>query len=371
MQNPEDVRLDRSASEQIRGRCRESAPAFMAARVQDPNIVGMGAGIKQTGGVYTGEPALVVFVERKMPVEQLVPDEALPQTVDGQLVDVVEVGRVQALGCRPIPHLGTDHGDDVRRLAKHLRRARKDRGPIGQALLDDLLELIEQLCGDRPPPRTGRFRPAPPGVSVGHPDVTAGTLGLWVKDRETGEVMLLSNNHVIANSNSADVGDPIIQPGRHDGGLSPSDDIATLTRYTEILFGAQGGNRYDGAVAGDVDPADVDPEILQIGEPAGVLPVDSLVVGLAVEKSGRTTGLTRGTINTVGAVIRVGYGNGREATFEDQVTITPGTFSDGGDSGSSILDDNGNVAGLLFAGSDFMTVGSPIEYVFDGLGVGL
>ena len=65
---------------------------------------------------------------------------------------------------------------------------------------------------------TGRIRPAPGGVSIGHRDITAGTLGCLVA--KNGQTFILSNNHVLANSNEADPGDPILQPGPYDALLS-------------------------------------------------------------------------------------------------------------------------------------------------------
>ena len=38
------------------------------------------------------------------------------------------------------------------------------------------------------------MRPAPSGISIGHIDITAGTLGGLVRDRESGDVVILSNN---------------------------------------------------------------------------------------------------------------------------------------------------------------------------------
>jgi hypothetical protein len=79
-----------------------------------------------------------------------------------------------------------------------------------------------------------RWRPAPGAVSIGHIDITAGTLGCLVTRND--QLFILSNNHVLANTNAAKRGDPIIQPGRYDGGTS-SDQIATLEDFISINFG--------------------------------------------------------------------------------------------------------------------------------------
>lgn len=334
------------------------------------NVVGVGAGVKNSGGAFTGEPCVQLLVKDKLPLGMLRLGTILPESMGSMQTDVVEVGEICAGPRRTIRHHGTDHGPDALQLAKVLRRAAKERGPIARGLLEDLLDIIMQFCGDRPPARTSKFRPAPPGVSVGHVDITAGTLGVWVRDRDTGETFLLSNNHVLANSNAAAVGDPILQPGPADGGADGRDNLNQLARFTPLDFGS-GFNLYDGAVSGDTDPDEVDRAILEIGEPAGLLAAADIQVGMEVQKSGRTTGLTRGTVNSVGVSVRVNYGGGRMARFDDQVQVTPGAFSDGGDSGSSILDDNRMLVCLLFAGSDFATIGSPMQYVFDGLNLEL
>ena len=72
------------------------------------------------------------------------------------------------------------------------------------------------------------------GVSIGHPNIGAGTLGCLVE--KGGNHYILSNNHVLANSNDATPGDPVIQPGQEEGGTSPEDNIAILEPYREIDF---------------------------------------------------------------------------------------------------------------------------------------
>src|SRR5262245_55388908 len=94
---------------------------------------------------------------------------------------------------------------------------------------------------------TQRQRPAPAGYSVGHPQVTAGTIGARVRDA-LGRVYILSNNHVLANSNNAQLGDPAYQPGVFDGGTA-ADQIATLSDFQTITFTTSANNTVDGAIA--------------------------------------------------------------------------------------------------------------------------
>ena len=85
-------------------------------------------------------------------------------------------------------------------------------------------------------PQTGRCRPAEAGVSLGHYKITAGTFGCVVHDRQSNSRLILSNNHVLANSNDGLIGDPILQPGAVDGGTQANDILAFLTRFHPDYF---------------------------------------------------------------------------------------------------------------------------------------
>jgi hypothetical protein len=100
------------------------------------------------------------------------------------------------------------------------------------------------------------------------------------------------------------------------------------------------------------------------------------LLGLNVQKYGRTTRLTHGQITGVNATVTVcyavsGFTCTKTARFVDQLIISPGTFSGGGDSGSLIVTDdaNANPVALLFAGSSSVTIGNRIDLVLDRFGV--
>lgn len=226
-----------------------------------------------------------------------------------------------------------------------------------------------------------RLRPAPGGVSVGHKDITAGTLGCLVRGRRAPRnrrLMILSNNHVLANSNAGKIGDCICQPGRADAGQCPRDQIAVLERFVPIKFG--GANNYVDCATGWAWADRVRPELMHIRNGAiqyfrvGRTPV-AATPGLAVGKTGRTTQLTSGRVSAVGVTIRVNFGNGRVATFADQVAVRnpSGNFSAGGDSGSLIWtwDARRAPVALLFAGGGGTTFGNRIGRVLDALDVNL
>ena len=307
------------------------------------NVVATGIGYKETGGQRTTELCVVCSVTRKQPAASLSSRDLLPAAVQGIPTDVIETGRIHALQSR-----------------------------------------------------TERFRPAPGGVSIGHRDITAGTLGCIV--RRNGERLILSNNHVLANSNAAEAGDPILQPGPADGGRYPDDQIATLDTFVPIVFPdapsdcsvAQGlvsainalaaavgsttriravrpqpsANLVDAALAKPFAATDIEDSILEIGELAGHGQAE---LGTAIKKSGRTTALTQGVIQQISVTVNVQYGGGRTATFTDQLLAGP--MSQGGDSGSAVLDDQNRLVGLLFAGSDNTTIINRIEHVLDLLDI--
>jgi hypothetical protein len=148
------------------------------------NVVGVGVGFKESEGVVTDEIAVVVLVEQKKPIAALHTADLIPREVEGMKTDVIEVG------------------------------------------------VLRALQGGR-----ARYRPViPGGVSAGHFKITAGTLGTIVRDKNTGDRLLLSNNHVFANSNDAQIGDPILQPGPMDGGQNPADMVARLERYVRLRY---------------------------------------------------------------------------------------------------------------------------------------
>lgn len=239
-------------------------------------------------------------------------------------------------------------------------------GHFGE-LPTDVIEMGQITAYQNP---QDRHRPVPCGVSVGHPNITAGTLGCLVE--KNGNHYILSNNHVLADSNAAVVGDPVIQPGPHDRGSSPEDDIATLKPYREIDFSGA-SNSIDAAIAlvGDCNQAIVIPEIIEIGMPRSA-PIPASLDQI-VRKCGRTTGQTTGIVTDISADIRVGFGN-QDAWFEDQIVIKSVEhehFSQGGDSGSLIVDeDTLRPVALLFAGSDLGdTFANPIDLVLQHYGV--
>ena len=223
---------------------------------------------------------------------------------------------------------------------------------------------------------TGRFRPACIGISTGHPNITAGTIGARVMDGTN--VYALSNNHVYADENIASIGDNVLQPGTYDGGDPNVDDdvIGTLAAFVEILF-IDGDvipeNKVDAAIAlsstVDLDKA-TPPDGYGTPKSAPALLVEN---DMPVQKYGRTTSLTKGTIKGINVTINVGYDKG-VARFVGQIEVrsNKGPFIKGGDSGSLLVTDpDRNPVGLLFAGNlnGKTAFANPIGAVLEAFGV--
>ena len=139
-----------------------------------------------------------------------------------------------------------------------------------------------------------RNRPLRIGGSIGHFKITAGTLGCFVRAAGDGPVMILSNNHVLANENRGKKGDAILQPGPFDGGKNPDDSVATLTSF--VRLNKSKPNLVDCAVAALDEGVKFNAnEARRAGELAG-LGDAALADHEDVSKVGRTTGTTHGRI---------------------------------------------------------------------------
>ncbi len=227
-----------------------------------------------------------------------------------------------------------------------------------------------------------RLRPLQIGQSVGHHRITAGTLGAFVRaaGQPQAPLMMLSNNHVLANENRARRGDAIVQPGPLDDGTRPADTVAQLERFVRLK---RQGNLVDAAVATLAEGMEARLRALRGlgGSLRGVATPELLDEGLAVMKVGRTTGATRGRVTAFeldDVVVAFTIGN---IAFDDQIEIEgagDAGFSDGGDSGSLIVDAQRRAVGLLFAGSDVggrngrgLTYANPVGAVLSALKVEL
>ncbi len=274
-------------------------------------VVGTAVGVGARGG------AVVKIYTEKEGVA------GLPRSLDGVPVVVQVTGKIHAL---------------------HHRQGHSG-GPSGGGGGDD------SVTSDPAP--TDRWpQPVPIGVSTGNAgECSAGTIGARVTDGT--DVFALSNNHVYALENRAPIDSDILQPGRFDTNCASdnSDVIGTLEAFVPIVFSTSAFNTVDAAIAlSSIDnlrnatPSD------GYGTPKSAIVEE--VVGMSVQKYGRTTGLTKGVITGVNATVNVGYSSGT-ARFVNQIIVQGNKpVIKSGDSGSLLVTDpDRKPVGLLFAGN--------------------
>lgn len=272
-------------------------------------------------------------------------------------------------------------GNDFKLAVRIQNRALEDAPALERIRKAAKGEVDERFIGrvvKRASSLQKRRRPLVIGCSIGHFRITAGTLGCFVTTK-SGETRILSNNHVLADENLGKKGDAVIQPGQLDGGKRPADTVGALDRFVRLKKTT--ANLVDCALATIRDGIEIDETTLAgVGRLQGLSSVD-VVKGTQVHKVGRTTGTTHGRVTAFeldNVVVTYDLGNLR---FDDQIEIEgAGTkaFSDGGDSGSLIVDEDLQGLALLFAGGDVggsngkgLTYANPIGTVLSALKVDL
>lgn len=277
---------------------RAAKDRFGSQLLDHPDVHGVGVGYRRTANAKTSQYALVVHVYRKLPLHEI---------------------------------------SVSRRLPTELRIA-NERG--GRFVVP--VDIQEHL---KPIPEAGRVRPVPGGVSAG----ASGTLGGWVWDTQTNQVVALSNAHVF----STDVGRLISQPSLEDGGLSPVDSIASVLR----------SGSFDATIAAPFDLGVVDQTIVDSG-PA-VFAIAEATVGMRVQKTGHASGLTFGVVDLID------FDSDYFGSHSD-LWIDGGDkdFSCGGDSGALYLESDAGstgplrAVGLHWGGAGNDGVGHRIQDVF-------
>jgi hypothetical protein len=317
--------------------------------LEKKNVVGAGLGYKEVKARATDEISVVVLVDKKEPAGKLRKQDIVPMSHDNFVTDVQEVGTIRLLG-------SSDGEED----------------------------------------RQKRLRPAVPGCSIGHYLSTAGTFGALVRDQNSGRMLILSNNHVLANSSDGRDGrahreDPIYQPGPFDGGdetdmLARLETFAPLrreenqpacslsSRLSKILnilpfLRKQGyqirlvkieekGNLLDAALARPLNEEEVGTEVMGLGQVRGM---DLARLGETVYKSGRTTGVTAGLVKVLEASVWVQVSHNSRVLMHEQI-ITE-NMGKPGDSGSLVLNSENKAVGLLMAGSDRVTIMNKASHI--------
>ena len=265
------------------------------------NVTGIDIGYKYVNAQRTDDIVVRIHVREKIPESALEATEVFPKEIDGVPVDII-----QAI-YRPT------------------------------AAIESLFE------------RRVRRDTIQPGISISHPHVSAGTFGAVVYDKFSGRQCILSNWHVLVGSNDASPGDDIIQPGSLDGGRLSRDRIGQLERSILNEDGDAAIAFLDNASGRSVQLAQLDTGVV-------VQSARMAQFGDILEKSGRTTGVTRGKIDGWGAYTLPYSVGARTIEGFKIVPVIDGNpnneeISSGGDSGSIWYDPQTKEGvGLHFAG---------------------
>ena len=270
------------------------------------NVTGLDIGYKYVGGQRTDDIVVRIHVREKIPETALEAAQVFPRDIDGIPVDIIQAVYESA-----------DESAVVTRETLFQRQRRQS--------------VIQ------------------PGLSISHPNVSAGTFGTVVYDNLTGRPCMLSNWHVIVGSNNASPGDDIIQPGFADGGRLPQDRVGQLERS---ILNAEG----DAAIAVIDLTSGRSLDLTQYETGVTVQSARMAKIGDILGKSGRTTGVTQGRVDGFGAYT-IPYSVGaRTIQGFKIVPVIDGNpnndeISSGGDSGSIWYDsDTHEGIGLHFAG---------------------
>lgn len=332
-----------------------------------PNVVGIDGELQpkiRGGKIIQDSMSIRVYVSKKIPLSEfkkkknkfsfrkfLTVDDIIPSTINNFTIDIVEMGEAFALNIKPSITLSPPPPPPKEVVASR---------PV-------IPRLRTQL----------KYRPLLAGTSATHFQSTACTLNCLFIENGTGRLLMASNNHCFGRENRAKIGDPILQPSPYDGGIAPKDQIGEFYKFVEIRFGEYKHslrnkllkirktfrsmedffNRVDIAfasfkcsncpVCNPITNACL-VKVYGIGLPIGKRLPD---LNQKVQKVGRTTGKTVGTVISTSWTGIVKYSRGT-ATFIDCILVSGNNFSLGGDSGSPVLDMDGNYIGALFGGSE-------------------
>lgn len=298
-----------------------------------PNYVGFDRGYKIKNGKETKTIALRVFVEKKVPASKLKKEELIPSILDGFPTDVIKTGKLK----------------------------------IKTQPKKNLVEKITSCIFSQSDYRKQRHRPFEAGISIGNWDINAGTAGYpFIRN---GKLVLFTNAHVGCSNPRKDVSKQErrnLQPGAYDGGKKEENIFGRLISH--ILLEEDYPAFNDAAIIEPYNEDDLLVQLLNIGVIKGVTTVD---VSDESHKSGRTTGLTDGTLLSLNATTKVDYGGYYITHLHCQLCTV---MSDGGDSGSIMIkyvDGEPRVWGYLFAGSSTHTVCHEIQNMMKVFGLSL
>ncbi|TWV98859.1 hypothetical protein [Chitinophaga pinensis] len=314
-------------------RSRVALNKFKNLLIGQPDVNAIGIGRRRVKGKETGEICLKAFVPQKLPEKILPAWRILPKSlpVDGHkvMVDVEEMEKAI------VPNFNIS--------AMQTTISSKEASP--------LLPV-----------------PMQPGQSSANIISDVGTVCIYA--RRKGQIgthrrFFISCNHVFSSLNLAPIGTPIIAPARLDGGIYPYNQIGNLINFIPLWFGPLYNNFCDAALAYTLQEKGGINKVKDIGIIKELGSIQSLEDNPVVYKTGRTTGVTSGTVVAASASIKVDYwalgSYGVNTVFHNQIITTHmGAY---GDSGSLLINHQQRAVGMLFAGSATHTFFNPLHLI--------
>ncbi|HJW92563.1 MAG TPA: trypsin-like serine protease [Thermoanaerobaculia bacterium] len=207
-------------------------------------------------------------------------------------------------------------------------------------------------------------------------EIIVGSIGCFVKKGKN--TFILSNNHVVAGENRGKANDRILQQGAIKFNIT--QNAASLGTFVPIQFSPVGAtvlkgnvvfNDVDAGIAKLVSGAKAKNQYLSGRKEKPPVSIGTAQRDALVSKVGRTTGPTHGKITSIATIVGPVAYDGKPAWFRNSIEIEGigMQFSDHGDSGSAIVNENGELVGLLYAGNGTQTYACPIAAVLEALGV--
>ncbi len=269
-----------------------------------PGVAAVEIGIKESQGDLTDDLAFRVYVTKKLPEDQLAPGEVIPDEIFGVKTDVIEYDS-------PAITFNTD-----------------------------------------------KFRPLKGGIQIDNEEPAGqGTLGCIAKVNGSGEVVVLTNAHVVQTggaTGSVDMGQPEYTTccccACDDIGHSAESDRAHNGSVDAAIVHLKSGIGADNVI-----------RMLNADNTDGVVQgsANAAVSSDAVVKVGRTSDKTFGTVVSI---THPTSGDTDTPARTNQILIRPNTgvtlFQDFGDSGSALVDKDNKVIGVMWGA--YLTPGTAL-----------
>lgn len=287
-----------------------------------PGVTGVGVGGRVRGGERIPELVLKVYVESKRPPEQLEPSQLVPAEFEGVPTDVSRMPAGEwLLGAAPVPPGKPE---------------------------------TKSVDGSRERPVRGGFQ-----LQSELPGALLGTLGcIMVSIGNPEEAYAMTNWHVLVGRQGAR---PNAQPTLGKTVVGQPVNKHSSTKCCSALIGKVAAGGSDGVR--DAGLVKLDPgiewyaDVHEIGPIHGSHKIESAEAAThpVVRKRGIRSGLTGGRVDAIGVVIfaeEIAYPNSIVVVPEPDPALPPETplfFSQPGDSGAALVNDDNKVVGLVFA----------------------